>query len=78
MYSKAAEDPESYYKDLSDFYRTKRGQFGTPKGEQMDKRATRQGEVPSLANVTSETETQKKDPADEFFGDLKKFEKRYY
>jgi chromosome segregation ATPase len=78
MYAKAQEDPNNYYKDLSEFYRFKKGQFGTPKGDQMGKRATRQGDVPSLANVTSETETQKKDPSQEFFGDLKNFEKRYY
>ena len=78
MYSKAAEDPEGYYKDLSEYYRFKKGQYGSPKGEQMGKRVTRQGEVPSLANVTSKTESQEKDPSAEFFGDMKKFEKRYY
>ena len=78
MYSKAQENPEDYYKDLGEFYRYKRGQFGSTKGDQMGKRATRQGEIPSLVNVTSETETQKKDPAKEFWADMKQFEKRYY
>ena len=75
MYSKAQENPEDYYKDLGEFYRYKRGQFGSTKGDQMGKRATRQGEIPSLVNVTSETETQKKDPAKEFWTDMKQFEK---
>lgn len=78
MYAKAQEEPQNYYKDLGDYYRFKKGQYNSPKGDKMSQRVTRQGEVPSLANVTSETETQKKDEAGEFFGDLKKFEKRYY
>lgn len=78
MYSKAQEDPEQYYKDLGEYYRFKRGQFGSPKGEQMGKRVARQGEVPSLVNVPSEAETQKKDPSDEFFGDMKNVINRFY
>ena len=78
MYSKAQDNPTDYYKDLGDFYRFKKGQYGTPKGDQMGNRINRQGQVPPLANAPSEAGVQKKNPSDEFFGDMKQFIKRYY
>jgi len=78
MYSKAQRDPDSYYRDLADFYRFKKGQYATPKSRNMDNRATRQGQVPSLANVPSKTETQKLSPDDEFFGDMNNFINKNY
>jgi chromosome segregation ATPase len=78
LLSKASQNPDEYYKDLTDYYRVKKGQYNTPKGVNMGKRATRQGEAPSLANMPSETETQNNDPSEEFFGDIQNFVNRHY
>ena len=78
MFSKAQQDPDNYMKNLTNFFRFQRGQGNTQKSVDMGNRVARQGEVPPLVNATSETETQKKDPAQAFWQDMKQFEKKFY
>lgn len=71
-FSKDAETPEQYFKDLAEFYRFRKG-LTNPKASKVEQRAIRQGAIPPLGVMPSEVEPQKIDPSDEFFDDMKGF-----
>ena len=74
-FSKAAETPEQYFKDLAEFYKFRKGI--TPRTSKVEQRASRQGALPPLGTVPSQVETPK-NPDDDFFGDMKGFIDKTY
>jgi len=76
-FSKAADTPEQYFKDLADFWRFKNQKLD-PRAQNMEKRVSRQGEIAPLGTIPSESEPQNVNPSDAFFNDIKQYEKRYF
>jgi hypothetical protein len=77
-FSKAADTPEQYFKDLAEFYRFKKGRHVDPKAQSMDKRVSRGQGIAPLGVIPSNTEPQNDDPSDAFFKDIKDLERKYF
>lgn len=77
-FTKDADNPDQYFKDLADFWRHRKGQKTDPRAQNMEKRATRQQGLPPLGVATSENEPQNVNPDDAFFNSLKQMERKYF
>jgi len=75
-FSKAADSPEQYFRDLGEFHKFRKGI--TPKTSKVEQRASRQGALPPLGTVPSETETQAENPDDALFNDMQGFIRKNY
>jgi hypothetical protein len=75
-FSRDAETPDKYFKDLAEFWKFRNGQ--QPKTSKVEQRANRKSELPPLGVETSETETRKIDPNDEFYTDMQGFISKNY
>lgn len=75
-FSRDAETPEKYFKDLAEFWKFRNGQ--QPKPSKIEQRANRKYELPPLGAETSELGTQQVDPNDAFYNDMQGFIKRNY
>lgn len=76
-FSKDADTPDQYFKDLADFWKFRKGYRDNPKLNKMDERKNRQGTLPPLGETPSEVESSS-NPNDEFFNDMQGFVKRNY
>lgn len=76
-FSRDAETPEQYFKDLAEFWKFRKGYKENPKTSKIEQRANRQNGLPPLGTTPSEIESAS-DPNDQFFGDMQGFIKRNY
>jgi hypothetical protein len=75
-FSRDAETPDKYFKDLAEFWKFRNGQQSKP--SKIEQRANRKYELPPLGAETSELGTQQVDPNDAFYNDMQGFIKRNY
>ena len=72
-FSKVADTPEQYFKDLAEFYKFRHGKTSKPVKSSGNRQT-----LPPLGTTASETENQKIDENEAFFGDMQGFIKRNY